>query len=101
MENTHSTSTFTTQRYMNVLLSCDQWKSHNGATPLLTFESDNEIQVFDHIKANLKLFFDGCSRTREHKFHNFFMDTIEKNTLAEAINGNPDILAMVQQIPNL
>ncbi|NJB38108.1 hypothetical protein [Croceivirga sp. JEA036] len=86
---------------MNVLLSCDQWKSHNGATPLLTFESENEIQVFDHIKANLKLFFDGSKKTREHKFHNFFMDTIEKNTLAEAINGNPDILAMVQQIPNL
>lgn len=85
----------------NVLLTCNPWKTHSSATPLLTFSNEQEIQIIDYIKLHLDVFFEGSKISIQQKFKNFFRDTIEKNDLATAINSNTDICAMVQQIPNL
>lgn len=85
--------------YTYILCSCNKHKEHNSASLIHAFTEEDENKVLDYIKANLNAFFDGTKGMKEQRFSEFFKSTIEKRNIAEAINSNLDIYAMVQEIP--
>jgi len=87
--------------YTYILCSCKAHKEHKSTSLIHTFKEEGESKVLDYIKANLNAFLDGTAEGKKESFRNFFKATLEKPSIADAINSNLDIYAMVQQIPTL
>lgn len=87
--------------YTYILCSCNSHKERQSASLMYTFKEGEDDKVLDYIKANLNAFFDGTKHLKKQRFSEFFKSTLEKQKIADAINSNLDIYAMVQQIPNL
>ncbi len=87
--------------YTYILCSCNAHKEQKSASLIYTFNIDDENKVLDYIKSNLNAFFDGTAEHKKERFTNFFKATLEKSNIADAINSNLDIYAMVQQIPTI
>lgn len=87
--------------YTYILCSCNAHKERQSASLIYTFKEEEENKVLDYIKSNLNAFFDGTREGKKRRFGELFKSTLEKPTLADAINSNLDIYALVQQIPTI
>lgn len=88
-------------QYTNIQCSCNAHKERKSASLIITFGEGEETKVLDYIKSNLNAFFDGTYEGKRRRFGELFRSTLEKPGLADAINSNLDIYALVQQIPTI
>ena len=66
-----------------------------------SFTADEETKVLDFIKTRKDQFFDGSTAKQNQNFSDFFKLSLEKSSLADAINSDTNIYALVQQIPQI
>ncbi len=88
--------------YTYILCSCNAHKEFKTASLICTFTENEEVKVIDYIKYNLDRFFDGHSKQeRRKRFNEFFAKTNTHRNIADVINTELAIYALVQQIPNI
>ena len=88
-------------QYINILCTCDQHKSKSTADLIYSFTADQEIKVLDYIKMRKDVFFGGSKAKQNQNFSDLFKRSLETKNLAEAINSDTNIYALVRQIPHI